>query len=150
MRIWLLAIVLVLCACHQRGDLQPGCPQAAGWHVGSIINSSGAYLMLAGITALVAGLLAFGSSFFTAFIPDRIRGICIFVAEIGACCIAIGAALVWIGNNPWVLGVAIALVAAALGLRYRRVIARWLGVPARRAPAIVLASSHPVTVKDPE
>lgn len=145
-----LALCLFLFSCAERGSNPPGCAPASGWHVGSILNSSGAYLMLAGVGALAIGLLAFGASFLTEFIPQRIRAACIFVAELGAGCIAIGSALVWLGNHPWLLAVAIAAVAVAFALRYHRLIARWLGLRTPPQPnlrkAVVLASSQPVEV----
>lgn len=125
---FLLAIAF-LCSCESRGSLPGESAQTAGFHVGAILNSSGAYLMLAGISAIALGLLAFGASFLTAFIPQGLRHLFLFIAECGVGALLIGAGLVWLGEHPWIIAIIYGLVGLALLVRGRMYIARWLHLP---------------------
>lgn len=97
--------------------------------------------MLAGITAISLGLLAFGASFLTALIPERLRHLFLFVAEVGVGALFIGAALVWLGEHPWLIAAVYGLVGLALVVRGRVRIAGWL----RLSPSA--ANGDPATPK---
>lgn len=120
-----ISLALAGCGDSTRGLNLPG-SSTGGFNVGNILNSSGAYVMLAGISAIVLGLIAFGASFLTALIPERLRHLFLFIAEIGVCAVLVGAALVWLGEHPWIIAAIDGLVGLALVVRGRMHIARWL------------------------
>lgn len=51
-----------------------------------------------------------------------------FLPGLGVGAAAIGAALVWLSYNLWLLGVTCALTVVALGVHYRRIVRHWLVV----------------------
>lgn len=135
---FVLVVLLALASCDgARGSLPSGGATPHGFHVGAILNSSGAGFMRVGIATVTIAILAFGASFFTAFIPERLRSAFLFAAEIGGAMLVIGAGFVWLGEYPYLIAVIYGLVGLALVVRFRMYIARWLHLPATPAAAPV-------------
>lgn len=98
--------------------------------VGATLGHIGSWITYAGSALAAIGSLALAASFFpwTAFLAV-FRSAIIEAIALGFTAILVGASLIWLGNNPWLLAVTIGLVVLFLGVRYRARIRRLLGFP---------------------
>ncbi len=99
-----LAFVLVTAAigCGEArppaGGVQPVEPPG----VGELIRGCGVWILRAGIIAMVAGILGVIASGFVAVLQP-LREYMGELAIVGAAALVLGASLVWLGDNPWIL-----------------------------------------------
>jgi hypothetical protein len=130
----LISIFLISCGDAAR-VVHPGAAPDEG--VGSTLQAIGHLGMWAGALGVAACSLAMLASVLS--IVSSFLGIRPFLVDgivLSAALLLVGASFDFLGEHPWLLGVALGLVGALLLIRYRLIIERDLGIaPAVPAPA---------------
>ncbi len=124
-------IYLALTGCSGSREANPGDDQTG---VGETLVSIGFYFTWAGSIALGIGFLGVVACFVMPAIAG-FRELLGDIAVIGLASVLLGSSFIWLGNNPWVLAVAIGLLVAFLVYRYWPRVARM--VRRKKAQAVV-------------
>jgi len=90
--------------------------------LGGIAAGLGVVVRIASAVSFIAGPLAFLGR-----IPG-LGGILSLIPTAGAASVAVGACFIWLGNRPWLLGVALVATGLAVAYRHRASMRRWLRV----------------------
>lgn len=129
--------MLLLAGCasvFDRGSNPPG-HHAAQHSAGSILLDLGYWFTWAGGAAMGLAALALAASLFVPVL-GLVRTYIAEVGILGFAAVLVGSCFLWLGANPWVLAVCVAMVGAFLVLRYRRALARACGFGPVREPKV--------------
>jgi Ca2+/Na+ antiporter len=109
----LLAVLLSGCG-DDRGANRGGADQTEVGEtlvsIGLLFTWAGSAAIGLGVLGLVACLVFPAIAAFREFLGD--------IAVVGLASLLLGTSFIWLGNHPWVLAVAVGLLAAFLGYRY--------------------------------
>ena len=121
--------ILALGGCGDPRSVAPTAPGGVGAHLITLgdwfLWIGAASLGLAVASRIVLGIASLAGGPLGAiagFIPSGI------LFSTGVTGIAIGSSFIWLGNNPWMLGLAIGIAVVAFGWHHRDDIRRWLGL----------------------
>lgn len=128
------AAAMFLSSCGTSRPLPDGAAEPTG--VGAQLAALGStFLWLGGIAAglglvaRIASAVSFlaGPLAFLGRIPG-IGSIVSLITTAGAAAVAVGACFIWLGDRPWLLGVALVATGLAVAYRHRASLRRWLRV----------------------
>lgn len=94
-------MLLAACGCGEARSPATVAQQSAPG-VGALIRGCGAWILRAGIIAISIGILGLVASAFVAFLVP-LRKYLGELAIMGAAALVLGASLIWLGDNSWIL-----------------------------------------------